>query len=77
MFILLLNFIYSFALGLAVASFGIWSMQGGICWTWPCNVDRYVGNVVELLALYYLFLFTGGVAVCSYLQNYLSVGPLA
>ena len=76
-FILLLNFIYLFVLGLAVASFGIWSMQGWICWTCSCNVDRYIGKVVELLALYYLFLFAGRVAICSYLQNYLSIGALA
>ena len=56
-----MNFIYSFVLGLAVASFGICSMQGRICWILLCGVCRYVGKIVELLAKYYLFLFTGRV----------------
>ena len=53
--VLLLNFIHLFLLELAVADSWVWNMQGRICWTWLCNVCRYVGKVVELLALYYLY----------------------
>ena len=56
-FVLLLNWIHSFVLELAVASSGVWCVQGGINWTWLCYVCSYVVKKVKLLALYYLFFF--------------------